>query len=56
MKIRSNDKNDARTFKSRLLEDLRDPAFKANYLKERHALQLAMNITKLREQKSLESL
>ncbi len=33
-----------RTFKSRLREDLKDPAFKAHYLEERHALQLAMKI------------
>jgi hypothetical protein len=39
-------KSQVRTFKSRLREDLKDPAFKVHYLKERHAL-----ITKLREQK-----
>jgi len=46
-------KNKVHTFKSRLREDLKDPAFKAYYLEERHALQLAMKIAKIREQKGL---
>ncbi len=46
-------KSKVRTFKSRLREDLKDPAFKAHYLEERQALQLAMKIAKLREQKGL---
>jgi len=46
-------KSQVRTFKSRLREDLKDPAFKAHFLEERNALQLAMKIAKLREQKGL---
>ena len=46
-------KNKVRTFKSRLREDLKDPEFKAYYKEERHALQLAMTIAKLREKKGL---
>jgi len=46
-------KSHIRTFKSRLREDLKDPAFKAHFLEERNALQLAMKIAKLREQKGL---
>ncbi len=42
-----------RTFKSRLQEDLKDPEFKRHYDEERQALQLAMKITALREQKGL---
>ncbi len=37
-------KSKVRTFKSRLREDLKDPAFKAHYFEERHALHLAMKI------------
>lgn len=46
-------KGQVRTFKSRLREDLKNPAFKAHFLEERNALQLAMKIAKLREQKGL---
>ena len=42
-----------RTFKSRLREDLKDPEFKRHYDEEKQALQLAMKITALREQKGL---
>ena len=42
-----------RTFKSRLREDLKDPEFKRHYEEEKQALQLAMKITALREQKGL---
>ena len=43
----------ARTFKSRLREDLKDPVFKAHYQEERQALKLAMKIANLREKKGL---
>jgi len=46
-------KSQVRTFKSRLREDLKDPAFRAHFLEDRNALQLAMKIAKLREQKGL---
>lgn len=46
-------KGKARTFRSRLSEDLKDPEFKAYYQKERQALILAMKIAKLREKKGL---
>jgi DNA-binding XRE family transcriptional regulator len=42
-----------RTFKSRLREDLKDSEFKRHYDEERQALQLALKITALREQKGL---
>ncbi len=42
-----------RTFQSRLREGLKDPEFKRHYDEERQALQLAMKITALREQKGL---
>ena len=42
-----------RTFKSRLREDLKDPEFKRHYGEERQALQLAVKIAALREQKGL---
>jgi DNA-binding XRE family transcriptional regulator len=42
-----------RTFQDRLREDLKDPEFKRHYDEERQALQLAMKITALREQKGL---
>jgi DNA-binding XRE family transcriptional regulator len=42
-----------RTFKSRLLEDLNDPEFKRHYDEEKQALQLAMKIAAMREQKGL---
>jgi DNA-binding XRE family transcriptional regulator len=46
-------KGNARTFRSRLREDLKDPEFKAHYQEERQALKLAMKIAKLREKKGL---
>lgn len=46
-------KTKARTFRSRLREDLKDPEFRAHYKEERQALILAMKITKLREKKGL---
>ena len=46
-------KEKARTFRSRLREDLKDPEFKAHYQEERQALKLAMKIAKLREKKGL---
>ena len=42
-----------RTFKSRLREDLKDPEFKRHYDEEKQALNLAMKIAALREQKGL---
>ncbi len=46
-------KEKVRTFRSRLLNDLKDPEFKAHYQEERQALKLAMKIAKLREKKGL---
>jgi len=46
-------KQKIRTFQSRLREDLRDPAFKAQYREERRALQLAVKIARLREKKGM---
>jgi DNA-binding XRE family transcriptional regulator len=46
-------KEGVRTFKSRLREDLKDPEFKKHYDEEKQALQLAMKIAALREQKGL---
>ena len=46
-------KNKIRTFRSRLLEDLKDPEFRKHYQEERQALLLSMKIAKLREKKGL---
>jgi len=46
-------KEKVRTFRSRLREDLKDPAFKAHYQEERQALKLALKIARLREKKGL---
>jgi DNA-binding XRE family transcriptional regulator len=46
-------KEKARSFRSRLIEDLKDPEFKMYYQEERQALKLAMKIAKLREKKRL---
>ena len=43
----------ARTFKARLREELKDPEFGRQYEEERQALQLAIKIAALREQKGL---
>lgn len=42
-----------RTFQSRLKEDMKAPEFKVYYQEQRQALQLALKIAKLREQKGL---
>ncbi len=42
-----------RTFKGRLREELKDPGFRRQYEEERQALQLAIKIAALREQKGL---
>ena len=46
-------KGKVRTFQSRLQEEIKDPEFKAYYQEERKALNLAMKIVKLREEKGL---
>ena len=46
-------KNNVRTFQSRLLENMKDPEFKAHYQEERQALKLALKIVELRDQKGL---
>ena len=46
-------KGKVRTFRSRLIEDLKDPEFKAHYQEECQALKLALKISKLREKKGL---
>jgi len=46
-------KGKVRTFRSRLREDIKDPEFKKHYQEERQALQLAMKIAELRNQKGL---
>jgi len=46
-------KEKARTFRSRLREDLKDPEFKAHYEEEKQALMLAIKIAELRENKGL---
>ncbi|MCG2742280.1 MAG: hypothetical protein L6300_18880 [Syntrophaceae bacterium] len=42
-------KGKARTFQSRLQEDIKDPEFKAHYQEEGQALKLAMKIAELRD-------
>lgn len=42
-----------RTFKGRLRKELKDPEFRRQYEEERQALQLAIKIAALREQKGL---
>jgi DNA-binding XRE family transcriptional regulator len=42
-----------RTFKARLREELKDPEFRRQYEEERQALQLAIKIAALREEKGL---
>jgi ribosome-binding protein aMBF1 (putative translation factor) len=46
-------KTTARTNRSKLREDLKDPLIKAHYREERQALKLAMRIANLREKKGL---
>jgi ribosome-binding protein aMBF1 (putative translation factor) len=46
-------REDVRTFKSRLREELKDPEFKRHYDDKRQALKLAIKIAALREQKGL---
>lgn len=46
-------KGKVRTFQSRLREDMKDPEFKTHYREERQALQLAVKIAELRNQKGL---
>jgi ribosome-binding protein aMBF1 (putative translation factor) len=46
-------REDVRTFKSRLREELKDSEFKWHYDDERQALKLAIKIAALREQKGL---
>jgi DNA-binding XRE family transcriptional regulator len=46
-------KSKVRTFQNRLREDMKDPEFKKHYQEERQALNLAMKIAELRDQKGL---